>query len=86
MIFATLLSLAIYGIVNQLIEWGGTNYSWYTKKVKFATMVFIAIVSVFILWRQMRVSNEMKIKRRQKNKQLFKGIKTHLATAQQAAT
>jgi hypothetical protein len=49
-IFGSLLSLAIYGTVGQLIEWGSEKAPWETKKTKLCIMILIAIFSLYVLF------------------------------------
>lgn len=53
-VFAALLSLSIYGIAGQLVEWGSSKCPWDTKKTKFVAMIVIALISIFILFGHFR--------------------------------
>lgn len=48
-VFASLLSLAIYGLAGQLVDWGSEKCPWDTKKTKFIVLIIIALISCYVL-------------------------------------
>lgn len=67
MIFATLLSLSIYGIVAYLIDLGTEKCPWDTKKTRFIVMIIIAIIALYVLFGHYKnVASVKAMKRAQK--------------------
>lgn len=45
-VFGTLLSLSIYGLVNSFVDWGSEKSPWDTQKVKRIVLLIIMITAI----------------------------------------
>lgn len=62
-VFGTLLSLSIYGLSNQAIEWGAKKSPWNTKKVKIFVLLILAIGSIIFLSLHHKSKRSLKLAR-----------------------
>jgi hypothetical protein len=53
-IFATLLSLSVYGLVGGAIDWGSEKCPFDTKKTKYVVLIILALVSIIVLFNLFR--------------------------------
>lgn len=50
MVFASLLSLSVYGLAKQLVKWGSEKCPYDTAKTKFVVFLVIAVISAIVLF------------------------------------
>lgn len=63
MVFATLLSLSVYGIVGQTLNWWAEKCPWDTERTKFITLIIMAVISGIYLLSYFRKRNEFKTRK-----------------------
>lgn len=74
LVFISLLSLAVYGLASQIVEWTSVKCPWDTKKTKFAILLVITIISAVILFGHFKTNHHAKTQRRIKKDALYKKI------------
>jgi len=54
-VFGTLLSLAIYGLVNNAVDWSSKKCPWDTKKTKIAILIALLLISAYVLFHHRKI-------------------------------